>query len=51
MCPVNILKYPKDLVLELEYKDNLVNKASNTPLLTDRGSEGCFKDRNRATTP
>ena len=44
------LKYPKDLISELECKDNLVNKASSTPLLINHGSKGYFKDRNRATT-
>ena len=45
------LEYPKDLILEPEYKDDLVNRASSAPLLTDYGSEGCSEDRNRATTP
>ena len=44
--PIKDLEYPKGLVLELEYKDNLVNKIYSTPLLTDYG----FKDGNRATT-
>ena len=50
-CFINDLEYPKDLVLELECKDNLVNKASSTPLLTNCGSKGCSKDGNKATTP
>ena len=45
------LKYFKDLILELECENNLVNKASSTPLLTNCSSEGCSKDRNGATTP
>ena len=44
------LKYPKDLILKLECKNDLVNRAFSTSLLTDYGSEGCFEDRNRATT-
>ena len=44
------LKYPKDLVSELEYKDGLINRASSAPLLTNYSSEGYFKDRNRAIT-
>ena len=51
MCPVDDLKYPKDLVLELKYEDDLVNKAFSTPLLTNQSSKGCFKDRSKATTP
>ena len=43
------LKYFKDLVLKLEYKDDLINRASSTLLLTNCGSEGCSKDGNRAT--
>ena len=45
------LKYSKDLVLELEYKDNPVNRTSSAPLLTNYGSKGCSKDGDRATTP
>ena len=45
------LKYPKNLILELKCKDDLVNRASSTPLLTNCGSKGCCKDRNGATTP
>ena len=45
------LKYPKDLILELECKNNLVNRAFSAPLLTNYSSEDCSKDRNRATTP
>jgi hypothetical protein len=37
--------------LEPEYKDDLVNRASGAPLLTNYGFKDCFKDRNRATTP
>ena len=44
------LKHPKDLVLELEYKDNVVNRAFSTLLLT-YSFKGYSKDRNRATTP
>ena len=44
-------KYPKDLVLELEYKDNLVNRASGAPLLTNYSFKGYSKDGNGATTP
>jgi hypothetical protein len=47
---VNGLKYPKDLVSELECEDDLVDRAFSTPLLTDRGSEGYFKDGNKTTT-
>jgi hypothetical protein len=43
-------EYPKDLVLELECKDDLINKAFSTPLLTNYGFEGCFKDRNGVIT-
>ena len=50
-CSINDLEYPKNLVLELEYEDNPVNKAFNAPLLTNHSSEGYFKDGNRATTP
>ena len=45
------LEYSKDLVLELECEDDLVDRVFSAPLLTDYGSEGCFKDRNGATTP
>ena len=45
------LEYSKDLVLELKYKDNPVNKAFSTPLLTNYGSEGYFKDGNGTTIP
>ena len=48
--PINSLKYSKDLISELKYKDDSVNRASSTPPLTNCGSEGCFKDRNGATT-
>jgi hypothetical protein len=48
---VNNLKYFKDLVLEPEYKDDLVNKTSSAPLLTNYGSKSCFKDGNGAATP
>ena len=41
------LKYPKDLILELECKDNLVNKASSTPLLINYSIKGYSKDGNR----
>ena len=44
------LKYPKNLVLELECKDDLVDRASGAPLLTNCGFKGYSKDRNRATT-
>ena len=47
---VNDLKYSKDLVLKLEYKDDLVNKAFSTPLLTNCSSKGYSKDGNGATT-
>ena len=43
------LEYPKDLILKLKYENDLVNKTYNTPLLTNYGSEGSFKDGNRAT--
>ena len=49
--PANNLKYPKGLVSDLEYKDNLVNRTFSTPPLTDYNSKGCFKNRNGATTP
>ena len=42
------LKYPKNLVLELECKDDLVNRASGAFLLTNYGFKGYFKDGNRA---
>ena len=45
------LKYFKDLVLELECEDDLVDRASGAPLLTDCGSEGYSEDGNGATTP
>ena len=45
------LEYFKDLVLKLEYKNDLVNTVFSTPLLTDYGSEGYSKDGNRVTTP
>ena len=48
--PINGLKYPKDLISELKYKDDPVNRASSTPLLTYCGSKGCSKDGNGATT-
>ena len=47
--PADNLEYPKDLVLELEYKDDLVNRAFSAPLLTNYSSKSCSKDRNRAT--
>jgi hypothetical protein len=37
--------------LELKYKDDPVNRAFSTPLLTNYSSKGCSKDGNRATTP
>ena len=49
--PVNDLEYPKGLVSDLKYKDNLINRTSSTPLLTNYGFEGCFKNRNGATMP
>ena len=49
--PADNLKYSKDLVLELKYEDNLVNKAFSTPLLTNCGFKNYFKDKNRAITP
>ena len=45
------LKYSKNLILKLEYEDDLVNKAFSAPLLTNRGSKGCSENKNRATTP
>ena len=48
-CSVEDLKYLKGLVLELEYKDDLVNKTYSTPLLTNYSSKNGFKDGNRAT--
>ena len=45
------LKYPKDLVLKLKCKNDLVNKAFSAFLLTNYSSEGCSKDRNRITIP
>ena len=51
MCPVNILKYPKDLVLELKCDGDSVNKAFSTPLLTNRSSKGYSKDKNGVTIP
>ena len=45
------LKYPKDLVLELECEDNLVNRASSAPPLTNYSFEGYSEDGNGATTP
>ena len=47
--PANDLKYPKGLVSNLEYKDDLVNRTSSTPLLTNHGSKGYSKNRDRAT--
>ena len=44
------LKYFKDLVLELEYKNNLVNKVFSAPLLTNYGFKSYSKNGNRATT-
>jgi hypothetical protein len=49
--PVNDLKYPKGLVSNPEYKDNLVNRTSSTPPLTNYSSKGYSKNGNRATTP
>ena len=43
------LKYPKDLILELECKDDPVNKAFSAPPLTNCSSKSCSKDGNRAT--
>ena len=37
------------LVLELKYKDDLVNRAFSTPLLTNCSFKGCSKDGNGAT--
>ena len=45
------LEYPKGLILELEYKDGPVNRASSAPLLTNYSSKDCSKDRGGATTP
>ena len=47
---VDNLKYPKDLVLKLKWKDNLVNQASSTPLLT-YNFKSCSKDRNKTIIP
>ena len=47
---MNNLKYPKDLISELEYKDNLVNKAFSTPLLINYSFKSYFKNRNKTTT-
>jgi len=51
MRPIDNLEYPKSLVLELECKDNLVNKTSSAPLLTNCSSKGCSKDRDGAAIP
>ena len=48
-CPINNLEYPKGLISDLEYKDNLVNRTFSTPLLTNYSSTGCFKNGNGAT--
>ena len=48
---MNDLEYPKDLISELKYKDNPVNKTFSTPLLTNHGSKGYSKDGNGATIP
>jgi hypothetical protein len=48
-CPIKDLEYPKGFILELKYKDNLVNRIYNTPLLTDYGFKNSFEDRNKAT--
>ena len=47
---MNNLEYPKDLVSELKCKNSLVDKTFSTPLLTNCGSKGYFKDRNGVTT-
>ena len=39
------------MVLELECKNNSVNKTFSTPLLTNYSFKGYSTDRNRATTP
>ena len=49
-CPVKDLEHLKGLILELEYKDDLVNRIYSVPLLTNYGSESGFKDRNKTTT-
>ena len=49
--PADDLEYPKDLVSEPECEDDLVDRASSAPPLTDRGSEGYSEDGNGATTP
>ena len=49
--PTNNLEYPKGLVLNPECKDNLINRTSSTPQLTNYGSKSCSKNRDRTTTP
>jgi hypothetical protein len=48
---VDDLKYFKDLVSELECKNDPVNRAFSTPLLTNCGFKGYSKDGNGAITP
>ena len=48
---INDLKYYKDLVLNLEYKNNLVNITSNAPLSTKYSFKNYFKSKGRAITP
>jgi len=49
--PADDLEYPKDLVLDLEYKNNLASITSSTPLLTNYSSKGYSKGKAGAVTP
>ena len=45
------LEYPKDLVLDLEYKNNPASITSSASLLTNYSSKGYSKGEARAITP
>ena len=49
--PVDNLEYPKDLVLDLEYKNNPTGITSSAPLLTNYSSKGYSKGKTGAITP
>jgi len=49
--PVDNLEYPKDLVLDLEYENNLTDITFSAPPLTDYGSKGYSKGEAGAVTP
>jgi hypothetical protein len=47
---MNNLKYPKDLVSDLEYKNNLASITFSTPLLTNYSFKGYSESETGAVT-